>query len=201
MMSLSEPHIYPSWINMSYSFFGPTSENGGNGATFNGDKDLDLKGHRVTNMGDPISEGNAVNLKYVTKELGATKKGPKGDKGDTGPADRRGVKGDQGDRGDHKVQKGILVREVPMVIQVPRVLPVLKDQRVTMVSQEVKDFVVIQVHKARVGYKVQKVIRETKGTKVIREIQVVVEVLRKVQKGTKVIRETRETLVCKVQKG
>ena len=75
---------------------------GGGSAKFDGNSDLDLKGHKITNLGHPVQEGNACNLKFVNKELGATKQGPKGDQADIGkmdPAGRQGVKGDQGDQG------------------------------------------------------------------------------------------------------
>ena len=74
----------------------------GGSATFNGDSDLDLKGHKITNLGHPVDQGDACNLKFVNKELGFTKRGPKGDRRDVGkmgPAGRQGVKGDQGDVG------------------------------------------------------------------------------------------------------
>ena len=70
--------------------------------SFSGNSDLDRKGHKITNLGHPVSEGDACNLKFVNKELGATKRGPKGDQGDvgkTGPAGRQGAKGDKGDSG------------------------------------------------------------------------------------------------------
>ena len=63
---------------------------------FDGNSDLDLKGHKIKNLGHPVAEGDACNLRYVTKEFGATKRGPKGDQGDVGkmgPAGRQGVKG------------------------------------------------------------------------------------------------------------
>ena len=89
---------------MSYIFYGAGSEETSSSAdfTFDGSANLDLKGKRVVNLSHPVDEEDAVNLKYVTKELGVTKRGPKGDQGDVGkmaPVGRQGVKGDQGDPG------------------------------------------------------------------------------------------------------
>ena len=58
-----------------------------------------MGGHRVINLFHPVAEGDGVNLKYVTKELEATKRGPKGDVGKTGPTGRQGPKGEKGDAG------------------------------------------------------------------------------------------------------
>ena len=55
----------------------------GSPASFDGERDLDLKGHKIINLAHPSQEGDAINLKYVTKELGSTKRGPKGDTGAT----------------------------------------------------------------------------------------------------------------------
>ena len=69
---------------MGYKYFGPIPEIGGGGTLgFVGKSDLDMKGHKVTNMGHPTQEGDAVSLKYITKEIGAAKRGPKGEKGNT----------------------------------------------------------------------------------------------------------------------
>ena len=70
--------------------------------SFDGNSNLDLKGYKIVNLGHPVEQGDAVNLKFVNKELGSTKRGPKGNKGDTGKmgvAGRQGVKGDRGDVG------------------------------------------------------------------------------------------------------
>ena len=63
-------------------------------------------------MGHPAEEGDACNLRYVTKELGATKRGPKGDTGltgkmgpGTGPAGQKGDTGSMGPAGPAR-QKG-----------------------------------------------------------------------------------------------
>ena len=82
----------------------------GGSVEFDGYSDLDLKGHKVVNLGHRVEEGDACNLKYVTNKLGVTKRGPKGDQSDVGkmgPAGRQGPKGDKGDvglqgpKGDH----------------------------------------------------------------------------------------------------
>ena len=67
----------------------------GSSVSFDGNKDLDLKGHKITNLEHPFEKGDAVNLSFVKKELGATKQGPKGHKGDTGKirADYKDLKG------------------------------------------------------------------------------------------------------------
>ena len=87
-------------MSLYYGYDKQTSSGGS--ASFHGNSNLDLKGHKITNLGQPVQQDDAVNLKFVNKELGATKCGLKGDTGTTGnmgPAGRQGVKGDQGGQG------------------------------------------------------------------------------------------------------
>ena len=65
------------------NYFGPLETTGGeSSASFDGSSDLDRRGHKVFSVGHSVVEGDGVNLKYDTKELGATKRGVKGDPGD-----------------------------------------------------------------------------------------------------------------------
>ena len=91
---------------MSYQFFGPTS--GSTTTTFGVNSDLNLGGHKITNLGHPLEENDACNLKYVSDEI-SKKKGIKGDRGPAGLTGKQGlqgirgvqgVKGDPGQKGD-----------------------------------------------------------------------------------------------------
>ena len=58
-------------MSIYYGYHKQTSSGGS--ATFSGNSNLDLKGHKITNLGHPANSGDACNLGFVSKELGATK--------------------------------------------------------------------------------------------------------------------------------
>ena len=84
-------------------FFGFSKQ----GEEFNGDNDLDMKGHRVTNLPSPIDDSQPVTKSYADTHYSGGSgvgtqgpKGPKCDEGEQGPPRPKGSRGPMGDKGD-----------------------------------------------------------------------------------------------------